>query len=124
MVLIGLLLTLFLSPKEALIRLAVILVLFIFSFVRLIGNGDIKLLMAITALTGAAHMLFSVLIGAILMLLIWILKDRRYAITNIRQNIVTMLNKQPITYKRENRIPFAPFVTIGYLLVCIGRYCV
>lgn len=123
MMLMGLILTICIDPKHALIEFAAIVMLFLFSFTRLMGAGDIKLIMAMTALCGVPVMLFTVLSGTIIMLLWWIVKAPHIAIREIRYQITAFINHMPMqnAVQKKTKVPFAPFLAVGYVLVCIGR---
>lgn len=115
----------FISPREALIRTLMIIVLFFFSFLRLIGNGDIKLTMALTALVGFFPAVLTVAVGSALVLLYWLVKDRRNALNGIGEAL-DALKLGTVAYldKSSGSIPFAPFMLAGYVIVCIGRFLI
>lgn len=104
------------SWKEALLRMAVIAVEVFSSVFGLMGMGDLKLLIALTAIWGFYPVLFTVLFACAVMVCYSL-------ITNHREFCMAMINvknrffyKTPIPTEGKTRYPFAVFIASGFVI--------
>ena len=97
------------------ISLAAICVVFLVGASGIFGSGDLKLIMAVTALCGVLPMLWSVGIASCAVLLVEVIRSPKQAFATIRDGLQLMFRGgQADTQGR--RIPFAPYLLFGFLV--------
>lgn len=113
---VGLILSVFLSPAETLRRAAAIILLFFFGMLHLMGMGDLKLCMAITALRGWQEMLYMILGACVSMLLYCVLKNPKKSFYEIKAAFICMFWRMP-PIGGGQQYPFSVFLLVGYAAV-------
>lgn len=105
--------------KETLIRLGMVVILFLAYAVHLLAGGDIKTLMALTMLQGVLPMLFTVIIGNLVLLGLTAIKSPSSAIEYIRKGLFFMNGVEYGVDKRK--VALSPYILAGYTLVLAGN---
>ena len=107
------------SWKTALFRLAVIAVEVFSSIFGLMGMGDLKLLIALTAIWGF-HPVLCALLGAcaVMICFAFVTKPSEFltALVNVKNHF---LYKTPIPTEGKTKYPFAVFITAGFILTAV-----
>lgn len=109
-------------PKgEIVMRLLIVAVLFFAgAFLRkLIGLGDIKLIMVLIMACGGSYALFSVTMAFIFFILFVIIKEaiESQAVIWHLNNIANFLRTGSLMFDDSKPYPFAPFLFLGYLII-------
>lgn len=101
-------------------RLAAIAVLFFFGMLDLMGMGDLKLCMAVTAWAGWKHTLFMVLFASLFMLLYCAMEDRAKTWKEIKATILKLVYRIPVNGRNGKCYPFSVFLLLGFLVARIA----
>ena len=101
--------------ENMLFVVAVIVGLFFVGTLGIFGSGDLKLMMAITALCGVVPMLMCVGIASAGVLAIELLRSPRQALQTVREG-VGLLAGRTKPNAQGRRIPFAPYLLFGFTL--------
>lgn len=104
--------------KETLIRLGMVVALFLVYAIHLLAGGDIKILMALTMLQGVLPMLFTVIIGNLILLGLTAIKSPSSAREYIRKGLFFMNGVEYGVDKRK--VALSPYLLAGYTFVLIG----
>lgn len=89
---------------------------------QVMGAGDVKLCMALIALCGIKTAMITVLIAACLMILYAVIKNRKNAISKLKNGAVALQTHTTEQIKETSeRIPFAPYLLAGYIITSVGR---
>lgn len=103
-------------------RVVLVLILFGFGALNLVGLGDLKLLMAIGALTGMLCLLFTIAIAEILLLLHQWALDHKNTAMDVRAGLFSILSRRfDSGYGTGRKVAFAPYILaglIGGILIC------
>ena len=123
-ILIGLALSGLLSWKLLVARFLMLVLLFWLSDIRLMGMGDLKLLMAIIALRGTDEAIFTLLIACIFMFFYCCLKDTQTTVISVKNVAIRIIGKMKNPAENITGIvyPFAPFIFIGYIATFLLVY--
>lgn len=116
----GLILVALNSPKEAGIRFLCLIFLFFFGTLRLMGMGDLKLCMAVTALRGMQEGSLTLLFGALLMIVYCLLTDSKNTALTLKDTVVFFTTGNPIPKRSDRLYPFAAFLALGYPMAWIA----
>lgn len=114
--------------KQFGINIFILLILYLFGMLGLMGMGDLKLLMAITALCGinrSLDILLAGLISTILYALLLNPSEVLFCLAGIFPLIRMILQTIPIKQKKNTityGIPFGFFILIGYSIIRILEY--
>lgn len=111
---VGLLLTYIADVDKGLVNTAVIVGLFFLGMTGMFGMGDLKLVMALTALQGY----FSTLV--VLIIASGLLVFQKIKIEKYVPNMKRIIDKKEA--ENGERVPFAPFMLIGYVFFVIVNY--
>ena len=120
LILIGLILG-FLQLRNAgewIIGAFFIILLFFFSITGLIGNGDIKLWMVVSLFTGVLNSCFLMVLAIICFMIYGLFRYKKAAMRTYIDSLLLLQTKQPLK-KDGIKIPFAPFMLCGYLILCL-----
>jgi len=99
-----------------------LILLFIFGTLRLMGQGDVKLIMALTALCGPAAALISAGIAAIFIVFIQLLRRPKETAAEAKTAIVALTSLNFGLINRNGRsIPFAPYILAGFICHAVYR---
>ena len=101
--------------ENLLFVVAVIVGLFFVGMLGIFGSGDLKLMMAITALCGAVPMLMCVGIASVGVLAVELLRNPRQAVRTVKEG-VGLLTGRMKPNEQGRRIPFAPYLLFGFTL--------
>lgn len=122
--LIGLALAYTISLREMGLRFvgsAIFFVIFAV-IIQAMGAGDVKLCMALITICGIKPAMITLLIAAVLMILCGVIKNRKNAISKIKNGAVALQTHSTKQIKETSeRIPFAPYLLAGYLITSAGR---
>jgi len=107
------------SYKEIIAKAVFIIILFFFGSLKLMGIGDIKLWMVITGILGIKESCL-IIITALLMFIIYgLINDYSNNIKIVILSIIQFANKEKAQIDNQKAYPFAPFMAIPTILVCI-----
>lgn len=93
-----------------------LVILLLFSSLRLIGNGDIKLWMVISLFTGILGSCIIMLFAVGLFFLYGLIRYKKAALHIYITSFTNLATKQGIKRYTGIEIPFAPFMLAGYIL--------
>lgn len=116
---IGLILCGFPFTSECYARLFWMAVFFIFGSFRWMGLGDIKLIMAVTALRGVQESAGMFIMGTVILLCYCFLTDRENTIHMVEDTWHTLAYHTPVVKRSDKEYPFALFLALGYLTIWI-----
>lgn len=121
---IGLLLAGFPFTKESYIRLFALLIIFLLGQTRLMGMGDLKMIMAVAAWRGYREAWWMFLLGVLIMTAFCFLTEPRQT-AEAFHNVFRLFKYRTGTLERNGKeYPFAVFLALGYLWICIWRAAV
>ena len=112
------------SPVEIFSKIIGVVFLILFSCFRLMGTGDIKLIIAITMFSGFVVAMGSVAIGSAMVLLYWIKKAKIDAFKGIYTTLLNLKTtgiSNNVSGGLKESVPFAPFMLFGFVVLGIGR---
>ena len=107
------------SWKEALVRILIIAAEIFSSVFGLMGMGDLKLLIALTAIWGFYPVLVSLLVACLVMglyALVTNTSEFRLALINIKNHF---LYRTPLPVEGKTKYPFAVFICAGFCLTLL-----
>ena len=107
------------SIDEWLSILAGLIFIFFFGMLGLMGMGDIKLWMAVMALSNFSASCFIIAGAAALFILYRLLKDRKNAVQVCRLAVESLLANRKIIKFEQKGYPFAPYVLVSCLMYCL-----
>ena len=110
----GLILAAAVSPKEAGIRFLCLIFLFFFGMLRLMGMGDLKLCMAVTALRGPEEASLTLLFGAFMLLVYCLFTDAKNTVLMMKDTVALFTTGTPIPKRSDRLYPLAAFLALGY----------
>ena len=111
---IGLVLTYITDINNGLVITSVVVALFFLGMTGMFGMGDLKLIMALTALQGYYPALFTIIVASGL-LVIQKIKFERYV-----PKMKRIIDKKAA--EDGERVPFAPFMLIGFVFYTLVNY--
>lgn len=111
---VGLMLTA-VCKENLLFVVAVIVGLFFVGMFGIFGSGDLKLMMAITALCGVIPMLMCVGIASVGVLAVELFRNPRQAVRTVKEGL-DLLTGSMKPNEHGRRIPFAPYLLFGFTL--------
>ena len=98
------------------ILIPTIFLLLLGGYINFIGMGDVKLLIALSVLTSPYIMMLTLCLGALSSIIFYYFnKEKRQ---EIKVGLIKIINLKDFTLE-GTKIPFAPFLTIGYILTII-----
>lgn len=106
------------SIKNVIIKSIWMVIIFLFGALRLLGIGDIKIWMIITAYMGIITSSIIVVISCILLIVVNVIKDS----SNLKLVFLTfsqLANKQKIVIVEQKAYAFIPYMTFSTLLVSV-----
>ena len=109
------------SYGALIINLISIIALFFIGMTGILGLGDIKLLIALTALNGVISTIMTAGFGSLYVILISLITRKKEAAGELKMGIQTLLLKLPI-YRNGRSVPFAPYMLAGYISAMILDY--
>lgn len=109
------------SYNSLIINLISMIALFFIGMTGILGLGDIKLLIALTALNGIMPAVMTAGFGSLYVILISLITRTREATEELKTGIQTLLFKLPI-YKNGKSVPFAQYMLAGYISTRILNY--
>lgn len=113
-IIIGLVLSFYISPTTCLLRIMCIVILFFAGMLNFIGMGDLKLIMAILALNGLYYTAVVVLIGALCLMIYCLVTDYKSMILSLKNTVRFFTLQTPIIPINDEKYPFAFFMALGY----------
>ncbi len=102
------------SYNSLIINLISIIALFFIGMTGILGLGDIKLLIALTALNGIMPAVMTAGFGSLYVIVVSLITKTREATEELKTGIQTLLFKLPI-YQNGKSVPFAPYMLAGYI---------
>lgn len=93
--------------------LLTIVVLFLVGILGVLGGGDIKLLMSVTAFMGVMPMLWSVGIASVSIILLELICHPKQTILSVRTGLSWFAGKGK-SKEQGRRVPFAPYLLFGF----------
>ena len=115
-IIIGLVCSFSYSKTEFLIRFIIIVLLFFLSGLNLMGMGDVKLCMAVTAMMGPDIFFNTLLFGALFMIWYCLIHDYSDMIRSLKMTKDLFLFQIPITRFSSRSYPFAFFLSCAFPL--------
>ena len=113
-ILIGLVFSFYISKEEFIVRLLTLIIFFLFGSMRLLGMGDLKLLMAIIALRGPFEGIYTLLCAALLMIWYCMMERPADTVISLKNTFLYFAVRKPITVEDGKAYPFALFIAVGY----------
>lgn len=110
-IVLGLFLNLF-QPTFFHLLLA-IAVLFLVGMLGVLGGGDLKLLMSVTAFMGVMPMLWSVGIASVSILLLELIRYPKQTVHAVKTGLGVLIGKGK-PKEQGRRVPFAPYLLFGF----------
>lgn len=113
-------LDIFLFPagfKTIIVKIVVLLAWFLFGIFRLMGFGDLKMMMVISAIRGIFPSLMTLLFGCIIFLSWRIIRDK-----DSRDYLLHFIKKNNEQQYKSIKYAFMPFITIGFLMIMVCTY--
>ena len=104
------------SASDLIISVTVIVALFFIGMLNIIGLGDIKLLMAVTALCGAKMCGYSFIIGIMLLCLYAVIFNPIETYIYIKKWKQRYKFKKVAVNRDSTSYPFAPFLFLGIMI--------
>lgn len=93
--------------------LLAIVMLFLVGMFGILGGGDIKLLMAVTAFMGVMPMLWSVGIASVSILLLELIRYPKQTVLAVKAGLGVLIGKGKPS-EQGRRVPFAPYLLFGF----------
>ena len=118
----GIVLTVLNDPKELIIKTIFAFIYFYIGSFRIIGLGDVKLLIALTYIYGVQNTSY-IFLGAVVVLFIYCLITKFQETKRMIKNTVDVIfyKAKLIVYSKE-KYPFAVFLSISFILYeCVRR---
>lgn len=109
------------STKELLISYAGAFLVFLFGSFRLLGLGDIKIWMVITAYYGIITSSLIICMASALLIIVAVIKDKS-RVKAVLLGIFQVINRQKIVLAKQEAYAFIPYVT--FITFCMGIYMV
>lgn len=106
---------------QMIINFIVMILLFFIGMTGILGLGDIKLLIALTALNGALPAIMTAGFGSLYVIIISLITGTKEAKGELKMGIQTILLRLPV-YKYGRSVPFAPYMLAGYISAMILNY--
>jgi len=107
------------GSAQYLVRFLLFISIFFFGSLRLMGMGDIKLLMALALLNTPLQLLLAIACGAVMLVGFSLLRNGRKTIERVRYSLITVSERQIPKPVEDELIPFAPYLTAGYILISL-----
>lgn len=120
---LGLFLCRFPFTGESLYRLLWMLIFFALGYFRMMGLGDLKLIMAVTALRGIEESSGMLLAGILLMLVYCFFTDQKNTLLMLKDTYSTIFYHTPIIKRSNKEYPLAAFLFLGYVATILARRC-
>ena len=121
-ILFGLVLTSVFQMKAMPLIVIALVLLFFFGALHLMGQGDIKLIMALTTICGLFDALISAGIAAILIVGIQVLLHPSETASDAKNALGALLSMDFKRINKEGRtVPFAPYLLTGFAYLIIYR---
>lgn len=115
---IGLTLAFLTDWKAGVVAVAAIAFIFLVGMTGIMGGGDLKLIMALVALQGVSSALWAVGIASVVILLVELCRHPPTALRAVKQGMKAMLGMDRVD-PQGKRVPFAPFLLIGYYVYLV-----
>ena len=122
-IVLGLVLFKFPFTGESLYRLLWMMIFFALGYFRMMGLGDLKLIMAVTALRGIEESSGMLLAGISLLLMYCFLKDRKNTVSMLKDTYSTIFYHTPVIKRSNKEYPLAAFLFLGYIITILARRC-
>lgn len=120
---LGLILCKFPFTGESLYRLLWMLIFFALGYFRMMGFGDLKLIMAVTALRGIEESSGMLLTGILLLLIYCFFTDRKNTVLMLKDTYSTIFYHTPVLKRSDKEYPLAAFLAVGYAVTFLIRRC-
>ena len=114
MMAIGLILSSFVSLELLFLRFLCLLLFFLFGMMRIMGMGDLKLLMALTALRGIYETTYTMFFAALLLIIYCAMERPKETALVMKDTAMFLAVRRKIKTRSETRYPFAVFIAIAY----------
>lgn len=111
----GLILTAIVDCKTLFGILIAIAVIFFAGMFGVMGGGDLKLIMAVTALCGVMPALFSVGIASAAVITVSAIQNPKETFSAVKNGLRCVVGKAKIS-EQGRRIPFAPYLLFGFAI--------
>ena len=121
-ILLGIVLTV-LTGKSLLLLVASLTLLFLFGGLGFFGMGDIKLLMAVSSLSGPKIMLLSLFLASINIIIIQGLKSPESMKNDVKKGLNMLLFRDIKIDKEGKTIAFAPYLLLGFCITGVLIEC-
>ena len=121
-ILLGLILTAAFDLKAIPLTFIALILLFFFGALNLMGQGDVKLIMTLTAICSLSVALLSTGIAAILLVAIQLLLHPNETVRNIKNSFGVLFTMDFKRIDNKGRsVPFAPYILAGFVCLTLCR---
>lgn len=120
---LGLFLCKFPFTCESISRIVWMLIFFALGYFRMMGLGDLKLIMAVTALRGIEESSGMLLAGILLLFVYCFFTDRKNTVLMLKDTCSTIFYHTPVIKRSDKEYPLAAFLAVGYAVTFLIRRC-
>ena len=121
-IIVGGLMTVVWYNNTILVTLIALVVLFFLGSIHLMGQGDIKLIMAITAICGVSVALISTGLAAIFIIIVQLVLHFNETVSDMKISLQALLKNNLKKIDQDGRsVPFAPYILAGYFCIMCYR---
>lgn len=110
--------------REGVFRFGFMILLFFVGRLKIIGLGDMKLLMALAALQGAEVSAFTFVAAAILMIIYCLKTEPTLTKMTFIDTFNFFMHKIKLPHRSEEKYPFAVFIAFGYPIALVLSYII
>jgi len=119
-ILLGLTLTGIFKLGSMPLTIAVLVLLFFFGTLNLMGQGDVKLIMALVAICGASVALISAGLAAIIIVGVQLLLYPKETVSDVKNALSALITTDFKRINKEGRtVPFAPYILTGFTILVV-----
>ena len=111
---IGLLLSGFPVKTEGWVALGLLVLLFFVGMFRIMGMGDLKLIMALVAINGLSETSVIVLTGVLFLMVYCFVTDYRSMVLSLKNTFHFFVMNMPISKINDVQYPLGFFMALGY----------
>ena len=121
LILIGLIIGFSYQPSIPNIGIKVFSIVFFFGFsmLEMLGFGDIKILMVISSFLGFSNCIIIMFLAAVFSIMYSLQIYKRKAVFYLNKYAMNLIMKQEYTDGSNIKLPFAPFIFMGYATLMI-----
>lgn len=122
MIPIGLFLSGFPLTWESIERFVWVIVFFLIGYIRIMGMGDLKLIMAVICLRGIQETSAMFFVGTLLLFVYCLATETETTIRSFKDLYYMFFYHTGMIQRSSKKYPFAAFLAVGYFLVVLVRW--